>query len=122
MRRAEAASGRKPVDRAEVIRLAHDFLANTAAPTVTGATVAENLAAPQTLYAARAATVIGSRPSGSRVIPAFAGKVDELAIFNRPLSAEERVARDLVDVAIGRLRAKSATRARKATKAHAGTK
>jgi hypothetical protein len=38
-RRAEAASGRKPVDRAEVIRLAHDFLANTAAPTVTGATV-----------------------------------------------------------------------------------
>jgi len=56
---------------------------------VNGQRVAENLAAPRALLASSAATVIGSRRSGPRFLPAFVGKVDELAIFNRPLSAEE---------------------------------
>jgi hypothetical protein len=37
-RRADAARARKP-DRAEAIRIAVDYLANAAAPTVTGATL-----------------------------------------------------------------------------------
>ena len=38
-RQAEAARDRKPRDQAEVIRLAFGYLANAAAPTVTGATL-----------------------------------------------------------------------------------
>lgn len=38
-RRADAARDREAIDRAEVIRLTCDYLANSADPTVTGATL-----------------------------------------------------------------------------------